>query len=265
MLLEELIPFLKENGNKVKIHFAKGKPDADEALRELLLGGFKEWQEIQNNRNFEREYILSLIRLNSTEWLFAGIYRSYGCKSFKEGRRTFYKYKTKMLDEGSDLIGRVIIGYERLFRQSFCCLENHLDGMEVLEVRRDTYNLPFPGYDKVRVSWEELYIVIDTDEWKKPLLNRKGVYLITDTLTGKLYVGSATGRSKLWRRWKSYIDTGHGGNEALMKLSKKYIRENFQYSILDTFTASTDDKDILKREQWWKDVLKSKEFGYNKN
>ena len=265
MLLADLIPFLEENQKDIKIHFAKGYYDADDALKEFLSGNFKAWQDGQGNKNFEKKYILSLIRLNNEEWLFVGIYRSYGCTLHKEGRRTWYQYRTKLLDEGSELIGKAIVGFKRTFRQSYCCLQNYIDELDVLEIRRTEYNISFPGYDKVRITWEELYTVIDTDEWKNPLINRKGVYLITDMSNGKMYVGSATGSNKLWRRWKSYITTGHGGNKALEKLSKKYIRENFQYTILDTYTASTDDADIRKREQWWKEVLKTKEFGYNEN
>ena len=265
MILSDLIPFLEENREVTKIHFAKGKPDPEEALRSFLLGDFKEWQETQKNRNFEKDYIVSLIRLGNFEWLFAGVYRSYDCKPVKIGKQTWYKYRTKLLDEGSELIGRVVIGFKRDFRQSYCLLDNYLEDLDVIEVRRNEYSIPFPGYDKVRISWEELYTVIDTDAWKKPLLNRKGVYLITDISNGKMYVGSATGNNKLWRRWKSYIRTGHGKNKALMKLSKKHIRENFQYTILDTYTASTDDAEIRQREQWWKEVLKTKEYGYNMN
>ncbi len=265
MIISELLPFLEENKNSIKIHFAKGKDVPERALQAYLKGDFKNWQEIQKNPNFECDYILSLIRLGNGEWLFAGIYKSFSYKPFKDGRQTWYKYKTKLMDIGSELIGRVIVGYKREFRQSYCWLETCSDDMEVLEIRRDPYKIPFLGYDKVRLTWEELYAVINTEEWKKPLLNRKGVYLITDMSNGKMYVGSATGRSKLWRRWSSYVRTYNGGNKALKKLKQKHIRENFQYTILDTYTASADDTEIRKREQWWKDVLKTKEFGYNEN
>jgi hypothetical protein len=44
-----------------------------------------------------------------------------------------------------------------------------------------------------------------------------GVYLISDTLTGKLYVGSATGEGGIWGRWCQYVD-GHGHNIQLKRL-----------------------------------------------
>ena len=53
--------------------------------------------------------------------------------------------------------------------------------------------------------------------------------------------------------------------ELVKKEDKKYLRANFQYSILETFTLDTDRNEIIAREQYWKKVLKSKEFGYNAN
>ena len=97
--------------------------------------------------------------------------------------------------------------------------------------------------------------------------NQKGVYLITDTHTGKRYVGSAYGNDMLLGRWESYIKTGHGGNVELKELPFDYIKEYFRYTILEIFKASTDDKIITNREKYWKDVLMTriKRFGYNDN
>ena len=63
MLISTLIPFLEDNKASIKLHFARGSKIREEALMEFLTGRFKEWQEYQNNRNFGRKYILSLIRL----------------------------------------------------------------------------------------------------------------------------------------------------------------------------------------------------------
>lgn len=61
----------------------------------------------------------------------------------------------------------------------------------------------------MNVTWEELSALIDTDDWKTALANQKGVYLITDSLNGKEYVGSATGENMIWGRWKDYIANGN--------------------------------------------------------
>ena len=44
-----------------------------------------------------------------------------------------------------------------------------------------------------------------------------------------------------------------------------YIKQNFQYSIIENFNAKVDDKYVLQRESYWKDVLQTRKFGYNKN
>jgi hypothetical protein len=119
----------------------------------------------------------------------------------------------------------------------------------------------------VDVTWKNLSKWIETDSWKTALENQKGVYLITDIRTGKRYVGSAYGENMLLGRWKNYIQSGNGGNVELKEFDFEYIKENFKYSILEIFKASTDDNLILKRESWWKEVLmtRDKKFGYNKN
>ena len=176
-----------------------------------------------------------------------------------------YNYKTTLTDKGAHLIGRAIIQFRRNFRQSYCCLENYLDQLEVIEIRREVFTTPFPGYDKVNISWLELASVIDTDSWRTALENQKGVYLITDNSTGKMYVGSAAGKKMLWGRWRSYVKNGHGGNVELKGVPFEHIREHFYFTILEIYKANTDDSIILEREQWWKDVLLTKKFGYNKN
>jgi hypothetical protein len=55
--------------------------------------------------------------------------------------------------------------------------------------------------------------------------------------------------------WKAYKKTGHGGDVELKKLSFDYMKSNFKYSILDIFKSTTDDKTIIARESWWKEVL----------
>ncbi|MBQ6675954.1 MAG: GIY-YIG nuclease family protein [Ruminococcus sp.] len=95
----------------------------------------------------------------------------------------------------------------------------------------------------------------------------KGVYLITDLHNGKRYVGATYGDDMIWGRWSDYVKTGHGGNVELKMLDFDYIKENFTYTLLETFKGSTEKSVIEERETWWKKVLLSrdKKFGYNKN
>lgn len=92
--------------------------------------------------------------------------------------------------------------------------------------------------------------------------------MISDISNGKLYVGSAYGENSFWNRWKEYAQNGHGGNQSLKKVINDYGIEyanNFQFSILETRGMNSEDDEIIRRESFWKEILLSREFGYNKN
>ncbi|MEK7434053.1 MAG: GIY-YIG nuclease family protein [Cyanobacteriota bacterium] len=267
MKISDIIGITEELKSKTKIHFAIGRNDRFEPLNVFYRNEFKEWQENQSKKNFEREYILSLIYFGRNEWIFAGIYQQKGVQN-KDGR--FY-YQTELKDISTNLIGKLVIKYEKIFRQSYPYLENCIDNFELLEILREKYTVePFKGYENIKIKHEILKSIILQEEnsWKTALSNVKGVYLISDKKTGKLYVGSAYGENAFWNRWTEYIKTGHGGNQDLKQIilenGIEYV-ENFQYTILETRSMNSEDKEIIKRESFWKDILLSREFGYNKN
>ena len=106
-------------------------------------------------------------------------------------------------------------------------------------------------------------------EWKIVLSAVKGVYLITDTRTGKLYVGSAYGESGIWGRWCDYVNTnGHGGNKSLLELinkDKDYASECFQFSILMLLPKTVTADEAIAKEQLFKRKLGTNAFGLNNN
>lgn len=263
MKITELIPFLAENQKDIKVHCAIGRKDNLEPLHVFELGGYKEWQEHQTKKNFGRKYILSLAYCGKDEWLFVGVYESLDVK--EHPTRNGYQYSTRLLNIGTEYIGRAVFSFKKEFRQSYLCFENYADDFDIIEIKRECVKPQFPGYDKVDVSWSELSQYIETDSWKTALENQKGVYLITDVKTGKRYVGKASGELMLLGRWKTYVKNGHGGNVELKELPFDYIKENFRYTILEVFKASTDDEVILNRESWWMKIFLSteKRFGYN--
>lgn len=175
-------------------------------------------------------------------------------------------YEYEQLPEYEKYIGRLIVKFKNTSQNMVRKAESVMNDCEVSQILPDTFdNDLFPGYEKVNISWQELSRVIDKDTWKTALQNQKGVYLITDTLNGKNYVGSAYGENMILGRWQSYVRTGHGGNVGLKPLNFDYIKENFRYSILDIYKSTTDDQTIIDRESWWKNVLQSRKFGYNEN
>lgn len=271
--LLEVIPIKKEDLCKYKLHLAIGPRDRREPLYELLKGNFKSWQESQNRKNFERDYILSLIFYDHDEWIFGGIYRQRGVRRVKDESRPrpYYQYDTELTDVRKDLIRRLIIHYRRESRQSYPNLENYADKLEVLEILRKPYTVkPFPGYENVLIDFNLLTKIIQEEElsWKTALSTVKGVYIITDKSNGKLYVGSAYGNESFWSRWSLYVRNGHGGSKKLKRIIDKKgpdYASNFQFSILEIRSNITEDTVIIEREAYWKKVLKSREFGYNEN
>jgi hypothetical protein len=110
----------------------------------------------------------------------------------------------------------------------------------------------------------------EIESWKSALSSVAGVYLITDTETGRHYVGSAYGEGGIWARWKSYSESGHGHNKILKNLLKKKRTDyshNFQFSILEMADTNASKDDVLEREAHWKYALCSREShgGYNAN
>ena len=264
--LIKIIPELEHNLNKYKVHFASGKKE-NNPLIAFFNNNFKYWQEWQTQKNFERENILSLIYYEQNRWLFAGIYKSISCKYVDD----HYQYETELLDIGNDLIGRLIISFKKEFRASYLKLEKHYEKFIISEILKERIAvMKFQGYENVNIGFDYLQSIIFNAEitWKTALENIKGVYLICDKLNGKKYVGSAYGEFALWSRWAQYASNGHGGNIELIQLliekGENYVK-NFQFSILEVRTNTTSEEEIKKRENYWKDVLMTRQFGYNRN
>lgn len=188
-----------------------------------------------------------------------------------DGHGIQVEYET--VEKYQDLYGRVVIEYHNNSQQLFRDAIPFIEKLSVKEILPSVYSgFDFPGYDNVCLTYEQLATIVHGNypSYHNALKNQKAVYLQTDKATGKLYVGSATAQyGMLLQRWQSYIDNGHGGNVGLKELiSQKgfaYIKQNFQYTIIENFNAKVDDAYVLQREAYWKDVLQTKKFGYNKN
>ena len=267
MVIKELLEFPDNWVDKSKLHLAIGVKDRFRPLHVYFMNQFKEWQENQNNKNFELDYIFSLIYYARHEWLFAGIYKRVGIE--KIGTR--YAYKTELLDVGKEYIGRLIVGFEKKFRASYPYLKNHIEHLSLIEILREPYSItPFPGFQNVLIDFDLLKSIITQEEktWKTALSSVKGIYLITDKSNGKSYVGSGYGTESIWNRWGEYAKTRHGGNKKLkdlLAIQGLDYSHNFQFSVLETRNINTDKDEIIKRENFWKEVLLTRKYGYNRN
>jgi hypothetical protein len=217
----------------------------------------------------EGQIVIGLAQINDDDWLLIDIstitknyHKKWDGKS-ESKINTFYEHEK--IKKYEKYFGRVRVSFHK--NNQYVTLKgNKIDNFKLVEILSDNFdNDIFPGYDQVNLSWKELNQVINKDSWKTALQNQKGVYLITDVLTGKRYVGSAYGKDMIYSRWQDYLKTGHGDNKDLEQLDFDYIKKNFRYSILEIFKSTTLDATIIKREHWWMDLLltRDKKFGYN--
>ena len=273
ILLKDLLHFSEEDVNRAKIKFNQPSPESDplelyQSDPEIVNTEWLFWRETRRYF-FEGNIAICFLQLSWDKWLLTTIKRVTKELDVKNG----INYEGEVLKEYEQYYGRLIVEFHKTFHTQGVNYSTVCDNLIVNQILPATFDgYDFPGYDKVRLSYRQLEIIVNQNkrDWKAALENQKAVYLITDTNTGKLYVGSATSEyGMLLQRWSSYVRNGHGGNVELKELVDKegfdYIKKYFQYSILENYNAKVDDHIILARESWWKETLKSKQYGYNAN
>lgn len=268
ILLNDILNFKENELKNMKIRFnMNDSGDYDpitffkEKNKRLYEGQF--WN--SKKKSFKVGQIaLGFVKIDNDQWLLFDI--SEITKDLGRYNAIGYEYRT--LDEYKKYFGRLIVKFSNKAQNMIRNAESVMRDCVVSKIIDDTFDDDnFPGYENINLSWYELKRVIEKDSWRTALENQKGIYLITDIATGKRYVGAAYGKDMLLGRWKSYIDTGHGGNIDLKKLDFDYIKSNFRYTVLDIFKSTTDEKIIKNRESHWKNILLTRyeSFGYNKN
>lgn len=216
---------------------------------------------------FNRPFIFSLIQFyhEPDVWLFGGVFRVV--------QRHADRYEVALTKDGQGFLGRLKLRSPYRERATRVKLENHYANLEVAEILRERYSgRPFPGFEDIDLSFEELEALVRNSrpDWRAALGSVKGVYLISDTVTGKRYIGSAYGDQGIWSRWCAYAATGHGGNVELRALvrdpSLEYCRRSFRFAFLEYRPSATSDDTILAREAFWKRILLTRgELGLNRN
>jgi hypothetical protein len=139
----------------------------------------------------------------------------------------------------------------------------------VIEIA-DPQNVEFPGFDRLVLTRADLRIALEDSRyaaWRTALGSVQGVYLISDTSTGKHYVGKADGAERILGRWSAYSRDGHGGNvelRALIRDDADHAR-HFVFSLLRVFGPDTPVSEVDSVEAHFKRALLSREFGLNRN
>ena len=273
LLLKDLLRFSEEELNRVKIKFNQhngfdNPMDLYKNNPEIVNTQWLFWNTKQ--RYFDVGQIaICLLKLSYDLWLLTTI--KLVTKDL--GVSCGISFEGEEIERFQPLFGRVIVQYHKTSQSQGRWFASLQDELVVNQILPDCFDGDdFPGYDKVRLSFRQLEAIITRGkkDWVAALGNQKAVYLITDKHNGKLYVGSATSNTgMLLQRWSNYVNNGHGGNKELVALVERegfdYVRENFQYSILENYNAKVDDHIILERESWWKETLQSRVWGYNSN
>lgn len=224
---------------------------------------------IGKKRFLNDDLVFCFIPFGNKDWLLVNAFKVIN------NDKLIIEADEKAMSDYQKYLGRLVITWADRKTMNIVMKDkeavNKLTVKTILEAPYNELAEEFPGYENVDLSWEDLRRVLKLKTWQTALENQKGVYLITDTATNKRYVGSAYGEEMLLGRWQSYAKNGHGGNKELKKLvSEKtidYVRKNFHYTILDIYKSAVNDKVILDRESWWKDILltRNPDFGYNDN
>jgi len=270
------------NGNIKMIRHQDGRyKDFDEIVQDNEL--LEEYQSYQSKDIYKDcKYLLIYISCGKTHSLFYGFYEvseTVEVKNFKvsEGLKshghieffTGFKYKLKKLNNFFQLEKRLIIdwGSAPIVWHQWLKLN---DPKNIIEIKANGYVKDFPGYLDIMLSYKELQSIIENKEvnktWYDKLSSIYAIYLILDSKTGNLYIGSASGKDGLWGRWSNYANNIHGGNKALVKLveDNNNYKYNFQYSILHVLSASKGSE-IERYESLYKEKLGSRAFGLNEN
>lgn len=256
---------------KVRFHQYNGEDDPIDVFKknpETLLS----WNYWNSQRYKVGQLSIGLVKMNFDEWLLFTIGTIISVKDIPFNSGIGYEYKTENELFG-DLFGRVEIKYHKTMKNQFPNAITVMGDFLVKEVLPDVFSgFDFPGYDNVSLSYSELETIIKGNypSYQNALENQQAVYVLTDTHTGKLYVGSATSKNEmLLARWRGYINTFHNGNDGLKELFEQegagYFEKYFRYSILENFNAKVNPDFIRGRETYWKKVLSTKKHGYNKN
>lgn len=269
--LSELIRMAGINLGNYKIHCATDNKRSEwRPLEQYYCGTFEIGQSQQSQKNFECDNVLSLINLgNSRRWLYVGVYAVHGVKAAKDWDGFIYDLRRVPGLEYLD--GRAIVDFSKDFRQSYLVGQRYASDLIVTEIRPEKMSIAdFPGFNSVLLSFEMLKSIVRQDHlsWRTALSNVSGVYLIADQSNGMQYVGSAYGGVGLWQRWSAYAATGHGGNKELRQLLREHgdsYANNFQYSVVEVCDINASSEFIISRECHWKNILLSREFGYNHN
>lgn len=252
--------------------------DLERLLRE---GHLDDYQGRQGSEVFRgAELLVSLIGEHGSRCRFLGVYRVLSVAleerpypptyPFPEMGTGKFWYDLECLPGFEELAGRLVVDWGTGMR-SWTQWLNPEKPKPVIELYPKGHVQDFPGYSEVLLTFDELVKMVNHSDanraWHKAMGGVAGVYLITDAISGDLYVGSAYGQDAILGRWKTYAQVPHGGNVRLKRLLEEIPTRvhAFRYSILQTLPRTMTKGEVIRVEAAWKQKLGTRAFGLNSN
>lgn len=233
------------------------------------------WPYQGKNKNYHNgQTVFSFIRMTGDEWLFISAAKINSVPDISEHRAPIDE-ELEIIERYQPLFGRLIMKFHKgNTYQRYTFNLNYLRGNESIKaILPGIYTgEQFEGYDKVNLSYSKLNDILNKKimpTYFEALSKITGIYCLTDTHTGKLYIGSASGEEGVAQRWRNYLDSKDGGNKKLIELHKErgeeYFKKYFTFTLIEYFGLSYDKEKILDREKYWKKCFDTVKNGYNDN
>jgi hypothetical protein len=235
------------------------------------LAEYQALQPTNARASFARPYWASFIGTWDGRTVFVGLHRVLGRDELTEtvvepltgiklAAGTHDRYATERVAALDDYRGRLFVDWgggtsgKRAWSQ-----RADAQNKAITELRLSMTEDPFPGVMKINAPLSELASI--PSSWAERLRDARGVYLLSCPRDGTMYVGSASGVGGFWARWSEYLANGHGGNVGLAG------REPSDLLVTVVQVAGSGDtaEDIFAAEADWKDKLRTRTFGLNRN
>ena len=222
---------------------------------------FIAYQSEQSEDKFKDvDYIISFIGEEGTTARMIGVYQILGYDKERAQRTGTGKFYYNMVEvEGFEEFNeRVVIDWGKSAISWHQWLKKN--DKNIIAIEKKGLDWACPNYDEIKLPYEQLVRIVadNIDIWRHRLSACNCIYVISDSKTGKLYIGSTYNKDGIWGRWKEYAQTGHGNNVELIKLLESdanYAKDNFTWSILQTLPLSINDHEAIRIETSWKNKL----------
>ena len=234
---------------------------------------FMRYQAEQSSEVYKNvKYIVSFIGEDGSRARFIGVFEIIGepkeIINKGENIEPRYLYTIKEVAGFEELKERIIIDWGKAAISWHQWMDNKKP-KEIIEIGTPLNHIQFKDYYSFILDRSELEYIFENKipDWVKALTAVNCVYLITDTVTGKQYVGSTYGKEGIWGRWKGYYSSIHNENIRLKALcdSDSNYKNNFKYTILQTLPINITLNEAVKIENIYKEKLGSKAIGLNAN